>query len=71
MNNLVCKGFFSAVNSGLEALNFTDYLQHVLFYTKVFASCKLDFLLYDITQLPQLCQLAGQFSSNRVDDYSF
>ena len=33
---------------GLEALNFTDNLQWVWFYTKVFVSCVFDFLLYDV-----------------------
>ena len=43
--------FFSEVNSGLEAFNFTDNLQRVFFYTKMFMSCILNFLLYDLTQL--------------------
>ena len=37
------------VNSGLEASNFTDDLQRVLFYTKMFVSYIPDFLLYDFT----------------------
>ena len=38
------------VNSGLEAFNFTDHIQQVLFYTKMFMLCILDFLLYEATQ---------------------
>ena len=44
------QGFSSAINSGLEAFIFTDYLQWVLFYTKMFLSCIPECLLYDVTQ---------------------
>ena len=73
--------FFSAVYSGLKAFNSTDDLQRVLFYNKIFVLCILDFLLYDVTQIRQQlwptvsliadCQLASQFSTNRVDEDLF
>ena len=36
-----------------KAFNFTNDLQRVLFYTKMFVSCILDFLLYDVTVVTQ------------------
>ena len=80
MNNLAWKLFFSAVKFEFRSFQFYRRLQQVLFYTKVFMSCILDFLLYDVTQREinnnnefnyRLCQLASQFSSNREDDDLF
>ena len=51
MNNLAWKFFFfSAVKFEFRSFQFYRRLQWVLFYTKVFVSCILDFLLYDVTQ---------------------
>ena len=50
MNNLAWKLFSPRLNSSLETFQFYWRLQRVLFYTKVFVSCILDFLLYDVMQ---------------------
>ena len=62
----------------LAAFNFTDHLQRDFFYTNTFMSYIFDFLfLYDVTCVNnnvdfrlnwRLCQLASQFSTNRVDE---
>ena len=68
------QGFFSAVNLSLEALNFTYDLQRVLFYTMMFMSCIL-FTSHSMTttmaDCELYCQLASQFSTNRVDEDLF
>ena len=73
--------FHQRLNSGLEPFNFADIVLRVLFYTKVFVSCILDFFLYDVTQpdnnngaLSIITDFANKrvnFSSNRVDDDLF
>ena len=43
MNNLAWKLFFSAVKFEFRSFQFYRRLQRVLFYTKVFVSCMIDF----------------------------
>ena len=74
---------FSAVKFEFRSFQFYRRLQRVLFYTKEFVPCILDFLLNDVTEREidnnngrlivynRPRQLAGQFSSNRVDDDLF
>ena len=50
MNNLAWKLFFSVIKFEFRSYQFYRRLQRVLFYTKVFVSCILGFLLYDFTQ---------------------
>ena len=54
MNNLAWKLFFSTVKFEFRSFQFYRRLQRVLFYTKVFVSCILDFLLYDIMQRAEI-----------------
>ena len=76
----ICKFFFSAVNLGLEAFNFTDDLQWVLFYTMSSCSCHAYLtsfymtshsLTTTMTNCELNCQLTSQFSTNRVDEDLF
>ena len=44
------QGVFFAVKFEFRSFQFYRRLQRVLFYKKVFVSCILDFLLYDVMQ---------------------
>ena len=69
--------FSAQLKLGLEALNFANVLQCFILHKGVrVMHTVLDFLLYATTMADcefkyQLCQLASQFSSNRVDDNLF
>ena len=69
--------FFCAVKFGLEAFNSADVSQCFILHKGVrVMHTVLDFLLYATTMADcefkyRLCQLASQFSSNRVDDNLF
>ena len=54
MNNLAWKLFFTPVKFEFRSFQFYRRLQRVLFYTKVFVSCILDFLLCDDTQRAEI-----------------
>ena len=54
MNNLAWKLFFSAVKFEFRSFQFYRRLQWVLFYTKLFVSRILGFLLYDVTQRAEI-----------------
>ena len=54
--------FFSAVKFEIRSFQFYRRLQRVLFYTKVFVLCILDFVLYDVTQ----CEINNNNGGLRV-----
>ena len=67
MNNLAWKLFFSTVKFEFRSFQFYWRLQQVLFYTKVFVSCILDFLLYDVRQRAQINNKQWQTASSITD----
>ena len=67
MNNLAWKLFFSAVKFKFGSFQFYRRLQRVLFYTKVFVSCILDFLLYDVMQRVEISNKQWRNASSITD----
>ena len=67
MNNLAWKFVFSAVKFEFRSFQFYRRLQPVLFYTKLFVSCILDFLLYDVTQRAKINNKQWRTASSITD----
>ena len=67
MNNLARKLFFSAVKLEFRSFQFYRRLQRVLFYTKLFVSCILDLLLYDLTQRAEINNKQWRTASSITD----
>ena len=67
MNNLAWKLFFSPVKFEFRSFQFYRRLQWVLFYTKLFVSCILGFLLYDVTQRAEINNKQWRTTSSITD----